>query len=133
MAKSTNAEIERRVSDIYPLVVSGLPSRDIRRYVTDKCDWTADQRTIERYMAKARAIIHEKADYDRTEKLSEALAFLEDVRGRSAAKGNDRVAIAAQRELNDLLGLKEPARVEQSGELRVIVDYADANDTPDAA
>jgi hypothetical protein len=127
MAKSTAAEIERRVSDIYPLVVSGLPLRDIRRYVTDKCDWTADSRTIERYMAKARAIIHEKADYDREEKLSEALAFLEDMRGRSAAKGETRTAIAAQRELNDLLGLKAPTKTEQSGEMRVVVEYADSS------
>ena len=57
----TTAERERRVMDVYPLVVDGFRFAQIKEIVAKKCGWRAPERTLERYIAEARAMVDELA------------------------------------------------------------------------
>ena len=73
--RSSRSQIRKRVADIYGLVVDGLPHGQICRYVAANCSWQASERTICRYIARARELMTEQAKVGRAEAFAESLAF----------------------------------------------------------
>ncbi len=108
----SRSERERRVMDCFPLVVDGFRFAQIKEITQRKCGWQAPDRTLERYIAEARALVHELATFERAEKFAEAAAFLERLRLRASMNGDLGTALRVQCELNRLYGLLAPERVE---------------------
>jgi hypothetical protein len=116
-SKSTNAEVLRRVGEVFPLICDCLSLREIRAYVRQKTDWgsTVSDATLKRYCASARKQMKEAARFDRSEEYGAAKRRLERILARAAAKGELRTMLQAQRQLTALLGLEAPQRYEVRG------------------
>ena len=121
MAKSTKAEIIKRVADIFPLVVDCLSLREIRTYTLAKTDWGAaiSEGQLKRYVATAREEMKGAAAFDRAEEIGAAKRRLERIIARSAVKGELQIELSANKQLSDLLGLAAPTKVEHSGEIDI--------------
>lgn len=121
MARSTKAEVLRRVAEIYPLVCDCFTLREIRSLVDAKTDWgpTVSDSTLKYYARLAREQLKEAARFDRAQEIGAAKSRLERVIARASAKADLSVELAAQRQLSELLGLPAPARSEitHSGEI----------------
>lgn len=117
MARSTKAELERRVAEIFPLVCDCMTLREIRAFVNAKTSWgpTLSDSQLKRYLAKAREQMREAARFDRRQEFGAARARLERIIARATAKGELRTALGANRQLCELLGLAGPARLELGG------------------
>ena len=130
----SQAERDRRVMDCFPLVVDGFRFAQIKEIVTQKCAWRAPDRTLERYIAEARAMVQELAAFVRQEKFAEAAAFLERLRLRASMNGDLATALRVQCELNRLYGLAAPERHELSGSaeapLEVVVRHVGREEWP---
>ena len=64
MARSSKAEVARRVNEIFPLVCDCMTLREIRAFVTAKTDWgpTVSDSQLKRYLREARQLQSEAAD-----------------------------------------------------------------------
>jgi hypothetical protein len=114
MARSTKAEILRRVGEIFPLVCDCLTLREIRAYVERKTAWgsAVSDSTLKYYTKLARQQLKEAARFDRAEEIGAAKRRLERIIARSAAKGELRTLLVANKQLTELLGLAAPTRSE---------------------
>jgi len=121
MARATEAEIIKRIADIFPLVVDCMSLREIRAYSLAKTDWGAavSEGQLKRYVASARQQMKQAAAFDRVEEIGAAKRRLERIIARSAAKGELRTQLSANRQLSDLLGLAAPTKVEHRGEIDI--------------
>jgi hypothetical protein len=113
----SKAERLRRVMEIYPLVVDGLAFAQIKEVTSKKFSWSVPDRTLQRYIAQANALVAEQASYVRAEKFAQAAAFLERLRTRAAIAGDITRALAVQCELDRLYGLLAPDKHELAGGL----------------
>jgi len=117
MARSTKAEVARRVAEIFPLVCDCMTLREIRAYVAAKTDWGRDvsDSQLKRYMAQAHKKMAEAAVFSREQEFGAARRRIERIIARAAAKGDLRTMLTANRQLGELLGLPLPSRLELSG------------------
>src|SRR5664279_3071361 len=90
VARSTQAEVARRVGEIFPLVCDCMTLREVRAFADAKTDWgrAIYDAQLKRYMAKARQLMREAAAYDRDQEFGAARRRLERVIARAAAKGD---------------------------------------------
>ena len=107
MARSTKAEIERRLAEVAPLVCDCMTLREVRAWVDAKTTWgpSVVDSTLKYYIKRCRAQMRGEAEFDRTEELGVAKRRLERIIARAAAKGDLRAELAATRQLTVLLGL----------------------------
>lgn len=123
MAKSTAAEVERRIEVIRPLVVECLSLREIRTWTIKHTDWGAQisEVQLKRYIARARQQMKAASAVDRDYERGAAKMRCERVIAKAAAKGDLRSDLAANRQLADLFDLNAPKRsqVNVSGELDI--------------
>lgn len=113
----SKAERLRRIMDVYPLVVDGFSFQQIQAVVAAKCIWSVPERTLQRYIAEARALVGEHARFERDEKFAQAAVFLERLRVRASINGDIARALQVQCELNRLYGLLAPEKQEIIGTL----------------
>lgn len=88
------------------LLVSGIAPADLRSACTEKLGVDADD--VDAVIAEARQRITVAADYDRDEEVGKAVTRLNDLYARALRSQDVRTSLAAQRELNRLLGLYQP-------------------------
>lgn len=112
---STRAEVIRRVTEVHELLLKGARREQIVRLANDKYQWDVLPRQIDHYIAKARGRFEEEARVKREAELGKAIGRLDGLFLRSSTAGHNRDALAVQKELNELLGLKAPTRLEMSG------------------
>jgi hypothetical protein len=108
MARSTKAEIDRRLADVGPLVCDCMTLREVRAWVDAKTSWgpTVADSTLKYYMKRSRDQMRgEAAACDRILERGVAKRRLERIIARSAAKGDLRTELAAHRQLSELLDL----------------------------
>jgi hypothetical protein len=117
MARSTKAEVERRVREVSALVCDCMTLREVRAWVNAKTDWGPEvaDATLKYYAKAARALMKASAVFDCDEELGVTKCRLERIIARAAAKGDLRAELAATRQLTELLGLAAPTRIEGSG------------------
>lgn len=108
--RPTKAEIEVRVTEIFKLLLAGVQRHDIRRYVAEKAKWDVPERTLDRYIARATARLQTHAATVRDEELGLAVLQLKDIYSRSYRVQDFKTALAARRELSELLGLYAPPK-----------------------
>ena len=122
MARSTKAEIDRRLAEVSPLVCDCMTLREVRAWVNAKTNWGAAvaDSTLKYYVKRARAQMRgEAVACDTTEERGVAKRRLERIIARAAAKGDLRTELAAHRQLSELLDLALDRRDSQ-GEVDVV-------------
>ena len=107
MARATKRELEQRVALVGGLVADCMALREIRAFVNAKTAWgpAVSDATLKYYMTKSRAVMRASANFDYAEKFGISVCRLERVIARSAAKGDQRTVLAADRQLGQRLGL----------------------------
>jgi predicted metal-dependent hydrolase len=107
MARSTKAEIEHRLAEVGPMVCDCMTLREVRAWVDVKTTWgpTVSDSTLKYYMKRAREQMRsEAAALDCLQERGVSKRRLERIIARSAAKGDLRTELAADRQLRELLG-----------------------------
>lgn len=110
MAKSTDAEMERRVTEVHRLLLTGSTRAEIVRYAANA--WLVESRIVDTYIARARRLIRAQANIDRASELGQARSRLNLLFSEAYFVGDLRTALAVQKELNALGGLYPPEEVE---------------------
>lgn len=126
--KSTNAEIELRVSIVSEMLIKGQGRGKIIRYGSE--NWNVGERQIENYIAKAWEKIEKNTDYDIRREIQLQRARFEDLFQKNYTIQDYREARQVLDSIAKLLGLNEPEkhRVEHSGEIKVPQTLAELYD-----
>lgn len=106
--KATEAEMTRRISAIYKLLVLGYDRPYILQYASET--WDASERSADDYMSRARALIDAQTSRDREEHLKIALSRLEMVFNAAYVSSQYKDALGAQHQLNKILALYAPVQ-----------------------
>ena len=104
MGVNSRAEVSRRVADIYALVVDGLPLAAISRFVAANCRWQASDRTLCRYIARARELMMEQSRQGRKEAFAESLARKQLLYSRAVAAKQWKTALQVQNSIDKMFG-----------------------------
>lgn len=115
MRKSTNAELNKRVSLIYKLLLKGLDRADVLQYVAEKTDWRSSERMIDEYIARATVEITARAAINRDEEYGKALARIEDLYKSCMSIQDYKAALSVLKEGNELRDLYPAKKLELSG------------------
>jgi hypothetical protein len=114
--RSTAVEYQRRVGEVYTLLLAGLGRRDVLQYVaSEKCTWKASLRQIDNYIADARRQFVEFARPEREEEFGRALQRLDNLYSRALNIQDYKTCIQILKERGDMLGLHAPKKRELSG------------------
>lgn len=109
-ARATKAVVERRVNVVYKLLLKGFSMQEIIQYVAERTDWDVGERQILTYLARARQLIAAEGKTERAEERGKAIARLNNLFGRALNANDLRQALAVQREINELLALRDGPR-----------------------
>jgi len=112
--RSTNAEVELRVTHIYTLLVNSAKRRDILNDDTVQ-SWALTHDAIDNYLQKATDLIKQESRFDRSYELGKAMARLDRIFAKSMKVQDFSRAIQAEKARIELLGLNAPSRTEFSG------------------
>lgn len=96
-------ETDKRIQEVITLILSGLNTPRICQNLSTK--WDAHERTIYRYVKKAREIIEAESEHSREALLLEHRAHRRDLRFRARAAGDFRAELATAQDEAKLLGL----------------------------
>jgi len=119
--------MQARVSEVADLIVAGLTTGEIHRYIREKRpEWNIQRSQRCNVIAKAREAIGEAGNTEFIEELGKAVKRLNVLYRRSFAINDYKACAAIVKQLTDLLGLASPTKVEHSG--GVEVTYADRSD-----
>lgn len=110
MSRSSRAEFERRVDELYDLLVTRVTYRAVVGYCAAK--WGVSERQACRYMAAARERIRELLGPSQSEHLAKALASYESLYAKQVAGAHYGEARATLDSIVRLLGLAAPERLE---------------------
>jgi chromosome condensin MukBEF ATPase and DNA-binding subunit MukB len=108
--KPTNTELRRRLDIVESLLIDCASVPEIMRYFAEKENLKLARRTIEQYVHIVEKRIQRAAEPLRELEIRKAVRRFERcfARAISGTKKNVAAAIAAQKALNDLLGLNPP-------------------------
>ncbi|MDD3538489.1 MAG: hypothetical protein PHH65_09645 [Eubacteriales bacterium] len=118
--KSNSVEMRARVATVYRLLLSGLRRREVIQYAREKTEWNVSDRTIDNYIRKASAEIKEVTDEELEAARGMAHKRLDTLYYKSLLINDYKTALAVQKEINELFGLKT-AKIEHSGDVGVLI------------
>jgi hypothetical protein len=98
--------VERRKAEIMQMIIQGASLREVWKYVDEKTDWGVSERTVRRYYKAAEKDFIKSANIDVEKELGKALERLNYLFARTVHLQDYKGALAVQREINELLGLK---------------------------
>jgi hypothetical protein len=110
MTRASKAELERRIDEVYDLLLSRVTCRAIAGYCHKK--WGVSARQTRTYMARARARMAELAAESRPEKLAKAIADYDMLFAKQLADRRYGEARQTLDSIVKLLGLAAPERIE---------------------
>lgn len=114
MKKATFALSEERTTEVYGLLIRGGSRADILQYTTKK-QWDLSPRQVDAYIEKAKEQIKAKAVQDRDYQYSIAMERLNFILRQAILIQDWQRALAAQKEINTLMGLYPVQKTELSG------------------
>lgn len=122
-AKTDTAEYERRIEQVMELIAAGARRAAILQFVAEKTEWDVCERTVDNYIKAANKRFAKVAEHEREIERGKARRRLEMIFSKAMQVQDYARAIAAQRELNQLLGLYEPKQldVNNSGSLEIVI------------
>lgn len=104
--KCTSAEKAARIATIYRLLLSGMRRREILQYVTEKTDWGLETSAIDKYIREATQEIKEVTAEEIDTARGMAYKRLDTLYYKSLLINDYKTALAVQKEMNELFGLK---------------------------
>ena len=104
--KCTSAEKAVRIATIYRLLLSGMRRREVLQYVTEKTDWGLETSAIDKYIAEATKEIKEVTAEEIETARGMAYKRLDTLYYKSLLINDYKTALAVQKEMNELFGLK---------------------------
>ena len=110
MSRSSKAELERRIDEVYELILSRVNYRAIVRYAYTK--WGVSERSVRTYMARARLRLAALAAESREAQLAKAIADYDLLFAKLLAGGRYGEARQTLDSIVHLLGLAAPAKLE---------------------
>ena len=110
MSRSSKAEVERRIDEVYDLLLSRVTVRAIAGYCAAK--WGVSARQVRTYMARARERMAELAAETQTDKLAKAIADYDMLFAKQLAAGRLAEARQTLDSIVKLCGLAAPERIE---------------------
>lgn len=108
--KPTAAEYEQRITEVHSYLVGRKSRGFILKSAAEK--WKIGERQADELIALATEQVRQSAAYDREVELGLALDTLRAVIGKAASMQDFQRVIAAQREINLLLGQYAPTKTE---------------------
>lgn len=111
--KPTNKELEERIELVAQMITKGWRTSQIKAGVRAKFGQSLDQRTIGRYMARARDLIMKQCDMTKDQMRAESFEFYAAV--IRDGKSTMREKMQARERIDKLFGLEAPTRQEVSG------------------
>jgi hypothetical protein len=139
------AEMALRVDEVFNLLLQGLGRRQVLRFVADQRsggisrqgeplpDWQVRNRQVDNYLAKATERLKESGKTQRDIEMGRAVARLNDLYAKSAARSDLRTCLSVQKDLTELLGLAAPNQLEimgkDGGMIDVVQHYAEKFDS----
>jgi hypothetical protein len=111
--KATNAETNKRVNTLYKMLLSGADRAEIIQYGSE--NYEIGERAIDDLIAKANEAFEEASKHLREVEFGKALTRLNNLYARSLKVQDFKTALSVQREINALLGLNTPTRLEHTG------------------
>ena len=114
MARSTQAEIARRIDEVRPLLPECLSLGEIRTWTIKHTSWGASISIsqLKRYLAVAREQIKEAAAIDRAYEVGATSARYQRIIAKAGVKGDYRTQLVASKQFCELFGLDAPKRAE---------------------
>lgn len=106
MAKSTDAEMEKRITAVYDLLLIGTSRAGIVQYAAEK--WQVETRIVDTYIRRARNLLKKHTATSRELALATARARLNLLYQKALAAKDYRGALAVQKEINALEALYAP-------------------------
>lgn len=107
--KPTEAELVLRIDQVLELLVAGASRAEILRFATET--WKVSERTVDAYLMRARDALEAEAAIHRPREIGLAIRrytrLFRDMKKAQDFKG----ALAAQKALNDLLGIDAPKKI----------------------
>jgi hypothetical protein len=110
MNRASKAELERRIDEVYDLLLSRVTHRAIVGYCAKK--WGVSARQVRTYLARARARMAELAAESRPEQLAKAIADYDMLFAKQLAAGHLSEARQTLDSIVKLCGLAAPERLE---------------------
>jgi hypothetical protein len=104
--KCTSAEKAVRIATIYRLLLSGMRRREVLQYVREKTDWGIETSAIDKYIAEATKEIKEVTAEEIETARGMAYKRLDMLYFKSLLINDYKTALAVQKEMNELFGLK---------------------------
>jgi hypothetical protein len=113
MAKSTDAETQKRVTAIYSMLLEGSSRAEIIQYGAK--EWHVSDRMIDTYLARAREAFIEKEEADRDYQFNKSLSRYNQLYAKAFAEKDYKMCLQLQQRIDRLFGLEAPAKQELSG------------------
>lgn len=113
--KSTHAEIEQRVNDVYDALLLGLSRREIIQYASVTKKWNVTPRQIDTYILSATEQLKKAGQRHRETEMGKALARLEKLYQSNLKIQDYKAALAVQQEITKLQGMYPATKVEATG------------------
>jgi len=121
--KGTRAAVAARVDVVYRLLLLGLDYQRILEHIAKKYSvWGVKPRTVDNYIARAKVLIEKVGEYERPLEFGRSLARKHDLFTRALNDKDYRTALAVQKEIDDLLGLKAPLEINVTDARRELVE-----------
>ena len=121
--RSSRAAIRVRVDIVYRLLLLGLDRQRIIDHVRAKYpSWPKSDGAIDRCIEQAEQMLIESGEAERPVEFGRSLARKHDLYTRCLNDKDYRGALAVQKEIDDLLGLKAPLRVDIATVRQQLVD-----------
>jgi len=109
--RSTKKVSLERVGVVIDLIIRGLPRRKILLFIRkNHKDWKVCDGQIDKYIQSANKELKKSANIKRKEKIGTAFETLKLLLSSNLQIQDYKAALAVQREINDLFGLKAPER-----------------------
>ncbi len=107
-SKGTRAQIARRVTQVFKLLILGKTRAFIVQFCADQ--WEIEERQADEYIARANDMIEAQAARTREDHMKIALQRLDAVFGEAFEAGEFKDALGAQHQVNKIIGLYAPTQ-----------------------
>lgn len=110
--KADAAHVEMRVNKIFDLLLLGLSRAEMLQYVAEQTDWGIEERQVDNYIKAATTRLKKLSKFHRQTELGRGIARLHSLYMALMKVQDYKGALTVQKELNELLGLYAPKKVD---------------------
>lgn len=122
MAKSSKTIVNQRVLEIIEMLINGKSRISIVHY--GSTNWSVGERQIDKYIAKARAIIQDEVVKNLEYDYAKAIKRYENLYQHALEEKDYRLALSVNKEITSLQGLNK-IQIQHTGNIEFISNIPD--------